>query len=135
MRGPAGCRTAQCHGESWLTHCFAGLSPNACPDMVLGYPFLENSEPHFGLSVVERPGKMCLVPPPNGCSESRQSSSCCCFLSCTLQPLSAHPTSFERPREQSEERSFPEAGLRLRLSRLLKLRSVFFVISCLFPCD
>lgn len=72
MRAPAGCRTAQCHGESWLTDCFAGLSPNACPDMVLGYPFLENSVPHFGPSVVERPGKMCPVPPPNGCSQSRQ---------------------------------------------------------------
>lgn len=67
----------QCHGESWLTLCFAGLSPNACPDMVLGYPFLENSVSHSGLSVVERPGKMCPVPPPNGCSQSRQGFSRC----------------------------------------------------------
>lgn len=44
----------------------AGLSPNACPDMVLSYSFQDNLVPHIHQSIVERIEKMCPVLPPNG---------------------------------------------------------------------
>lgn len=44
----------------------AGLSPSACPDMVLSYPLLDSLVPHICQPIVERFDKIRPVLPPNG---------------------------------------------------------------------
>lgn len=44
----------------------AGLSPSACPNQALSYPFLDYWVPHIRQPGVERLEKMYPVLPPNG---------------------------------------------------------------------
>lgn len=62
-----GCLRAQCDWEPLGSYPLPGLSPNACPEMMmLNYPFLDNLVPHIRQPVVERLEKICPVLPPNG---------------------------------------------------------------------